>query len=102
MLYQRLTISLRPPDSRNLVHELEHYQKDLASVRSGSSGDPDADARKPEIIELSQLVGAYQYMADFAYLLVVPPGNPEASRNTGKAWVPVSRIRSGRAGLIQP
>jgi ABC-type transport system involved in cytochrome c biogenesis permease subunit len=101
MLYQRLAISLRSPDSHDLVQELERYQNDLASVRAGPVGNGNSDTSKPETVELARLLSTYQYMADFAYVLVVPPANPETSRNNWES-LGASLTNSLRQDRIDP
>ena len=81
LLYQRLKVTLRPPDSDDLAAELVRYQKSiepgLMALRARDAGG------KFDAKVLEDFVGrfsGFDTMAKYAYALVVPPEHPEVSR----------------------
>ena len=89
MLYQRLKVTLRPPDSDDLEAELARFQKSLdagvAAVRARDAGQKyDEKAFDEFIAEFS----GFNTMARFAYPLVVPRRSRRFRASAGKAPAP--------------
>ena len=82
-LYQRLKYTLQPEGVDNWSQELAQFQKNIGparvAARVGENGQPtDQEA-------LQRIAGPFkqmQEMARFGYALIVPPLNPEASRDS--------------------
>src|SRR5581483_8230997 len=98
-LYQRLKVSLRPPDSDNFSHELERCRKDVAAVRGAAGAEPDMN--RPEVAELAQFLSGYEAMARYAYPLVVPPADSVGSRDSWES-MGASLTNSLRSDRIDP
>jgi ABC-type transport system involved in cytochrome c biogenesis permease subunit len=81
MLYQRLKLTLRPGDSDDYAAELATFEK---NIPAGLAALRDRDAgKKFDEKTLSDFVGQFSEfgtMAQFALPFVVPPENPEVSR----------------------
>jgi cytochrome c-type biogenesis protein CcsB len=81
MLYQRLKVSLRPPNSRNFVTELEAYEQarepGVAAVRASQGGGEFDQAAYDKILAF---LAEYQSVSKFAYILTVPPAEAGAPR----------------------
>src|SRR5579859_5516953 len=100
-LYQRLMLTLRPLDSEDFAGELNQAVKNLASLRADEAKGVALDARKPEALALARVLSGCQLMADYAYPLAAPPGNPNISRDR---WTSLgaSLTNSFREGRIDP
>ena len=99
MLYQRLKLTLRPGDSDDYKAELETFEK---SIPAGLAALRDRDAgKKFDETVLGNFVGQFTEfgtMAQFALPLVVPPENPEVSRqNWESAGTNIMQTVHGRA-----
>jgi ABC-type transport system involved in cytochrome c biogenesis permease subunit len=83
MLYQRLKMTLRPDNSNDLAADLAQFQKSiepgLAALRARDAGEKFDDKAFNDFIAQFSEFGA---MAQFAYPLVVPPADPEVSRQS--------------------
>jgi ABC-type transport system involved in cytochrome c biogenesis permease subunit len=82
MLYQRLKVSLRPPNSDDFLAELNAYERarepGVIAVRaSQSSQNYDRDAYE----RILSFMAGYQAVSKFAYMLTVPPADPHAARD---------------------
>jgi ABC-type transport system involved in cytochrome c biogenesis permease subunit len=102
MLYQRLKVTLRPPDSDDLEAELARFQKSLAAgvaaVRARDAGQKyDEKAFDEFIAEFS----GFNTMARFAYPLVVPPAQPEVSRERWES-AGTNLMQVARGQLLSP
>jgi cytochrome c-type biogenesis protein CcsB len=99
LLYQRLMITLRPPESGNFVAELANAKSSIAALR-GTAGDK-LDMNKPEVASLAQFLSGCEAMAKYAYALVVPPEKPDKSRDN---WENVgsSLTETFRQGRVDP
>ena len=84
-LYQRLKVTLAPPESKDLAAELAAYQKDLpaslAALEAMRAGKP---YDKALVEALNQNYHGFEEMARYAYPLVVPPTDPQTTR---EHWV---------------
>ncbi len=102
VLYQRLKITLRPPNSDDFTAELAQFQKalgpGLAAVRAREAGQKYDEQAFGDFI---QSFSVFNDMARYAYALVVPPPNPEASRD---AWETVGTnvMRLAHGGTLSP
>ncbi len=85
MLYQRLKVTLAPPESSDLAAELAIYQKNLpaslAALEAMRAGKP---YDKALVEALDQNYRNFEEMARYAYPLVVPPTDPKVNR---EQWV---------------
>jgi len=102
VLFQRLQVSLRPPNSDDFVAELADYQKSIApgvaAVRASEAGEKfDKEAYDKILGELSQ----FQTAGRFAAFLGVPPTDLEKGRENWKT-VGTSLLDSVRNGNISP
>ena len=81
LLYQRLKVTLRPPDSDDLAAELVQYQKSidpgLAALRARDAG---GKFDRKALDDFAGRFSGFDTMAKYAYALVVPPEHPELSR----------------------
>jgi ABC-type transport system involved in cytochrome c biogenesis permease subunit len=102
MLYQRLKISVQPPHSQNLLAELEEYKAAMApgviAVRASQAGQGFDQKAYDRILEF---LAQYNTVARFAYILVVPPGPADASRDEWKN-IGTSLMESVHGGGISP
>jgi ABC-type transport system involved in cytochrome c biogenesis permease subunit len=98
-LYQRLKVSLRPPDSDDFEQELGQCLKDVAAVQALGTTDP--DLKKPEVAELAQFLSGYEAISKYAYPLVVPPEDPVKSRDDWEN-IGISLTNTLRADRINP
>ena len=98
----RLRHSLRPPDSVDFASELAAYEKAMPAgvkailaERDGKESDKAAGDRLRDYLE------RFDYMTKVALPLMVPPENPEESRDNWTA-VGASLMESVRGGGISP
>lgn len=82
MLYQRLAIMLRPPESDNMTQELEQAWKDIATLRANRNDD-NRVAAQPEAVQLGQYLNRWRFMAEYSTVLLIPPA-PQESRESWK------------------
>jgi ABC-type transport system involved in cytochrome c biogenesis permease subunit len=78
-IYQRLKVSLRPPESDNYTAELAQCLKDVDVLRSNKVDGKELDDATMQ--RLSKTIGGFDAIARFAYMLVVPPADPKVSRD---------------------
>ncbi len=83
LLYQRLAITLRPPESDNLKQEIDQAWKDIVALRANRTDDSRA-AAPPEAVRLSQCLNRWRFMADYATVLLIPP-SPDEPRDRWKS-----------------
>jgi len=100
--YHRLKNSLRPEVSDNFSQELVEFQKlmvpGVAAVRLREAGK---DYNKEDFDSFLKLVEVYDFVANAAYPLVVPPVHPDVRRD---AWsnLGTSLLETVQSGQIQP
>ena len=102
MLYQRLEVSLRPPQSDDFAAELEEYKQTIgpgvAAVRASQAGQTFDQNAYDRILAL---LAQYQAVSRFAYVLSVPPSQPEVSREDWKN-IGTGLMEAARGGGISP
>jgi ABC-type transport system involved in cytochrome c biogenesis permease subunit len=102
MLYQRLKVNLRPPTSEDMAAELADYRAAMApgvaAVRARDAGRPFDQAAFDRILDF---LGEFNSVSRFAYVLAVPPLNPEVSRQDWKN-VGTSLMESVHGSGIHP
>ncbi len=85
MVYQRLKVSLRPPNSQDFVAELASYEQarepGVAAVRASQAGQ---EFDKAAFDRILAFLADYQAVSKFAYILTIPPAHPEVSRDDWK------------------
>ena len=102
ILYQRLEVSLRPPRSDDFVAELADYKQavgpGVAAVRASQAGQSFDQNAYDRILGL---LAQYQAVARFAYVLSVPPSQPEVSRDDWKN-IGTGLMEAARGAGISP
>jgi cytochrome c-type biogenesis protein CcsB len=106
-LYERLKNSLRPQNSDDFATELSDFQRAIgpvvAAVRASRAEgkEPDDQVLKRLIEPLREPLRNYDVMSRFAYPLIVPPLEPEVSRDN---WVNAgaSLMESAHSGEVHP
>ncbi len=86
ILYQRLRISLMPQGAQNFAEQLDNFRQAVASASAALEGKADEASAKEKISQsdfqvLRGLLERFQIMADYAYPLMVPPLDPQKSRD---------------------
>ena len=99
-LYQRLELSLRPPNSDNFLKNLEAARRDVAAIQA-QKGAHELDVNQPEVVELAQFVSGWDLMAQRAYPLVVPPEDGAKSRDDWEG-IGTSLMTTFKQGRIAP
>ena len=101
-LYERLAISLKPPNSDDFAAELEAYQKSIApgiaAVNAREAGQKyDQDAFNT----LLGFLGGYQTVAEYALPLVIPPDDLNLPRD---AWqnIGTNLMQTAKTGEFNP
>lgn len=74
-LYQRLTVTIRPPESSDFAEELEECENNITKIRKGEA-DSNTFAR------LSSLFSRYGMMADYGCFRAIPPGDGQNNWET--------------------
>jgi len=105
-LYERLKNSLRPQTSDDFARELADFQKAIgpaaAAVRSQREGkDVDEETLHRLIEPVRKPLTDFQMMARVAYPLIVPPLDPEVSRDDWKN-AGASLLESAQSGEFHP
>ena len=102
MIYNRLKNSLKPEKTEDFAAELERYQKvihpGVAAVRAHQAGQEFSQEAFDEILEY---LSRYDFMARFAYPLLVPAADPANSRD-GWESVGASLMGTVRSGELSP
>jgi cytochrome c-type biogenesis protein CcsB len=101
-LYRRLKFTLQPEGAENFAQTLVAFEQDLGPARQAAkASQDDKDFDKAAIEKLAMPLREFQTMADFGYPLIVPPQDPQLSRdgwkNLGK-----SVLDSAPSGQISP
>ena len=85
MLYQRLKVTLAPPESQDFAAELATYQKNLTASLAALEAMRAGKTYEKSLVEaLDQNYRNFDEMARYAYPLVVPPADPKVNR---EHWV---------------
>jgi cytochrome c-type biogenesis protein CcsB len=82
-LYQRLKYTLQPEGVDNWSQELTEFQKNIVPARAAAHASENGQAADQEALQ--RIAGPFkemQEMARFGYALIVPPSDPEASRDS--------------------
>jgi ABC-type transport system involved in cytochrome c biogenesis permease subunit len=99
-LYQRLALSLKPPDTDDFAAELASYQDSLAAgiaaVRARAAG---GKYDQVAFVKFMGFMGGFQTVAGYAMPNVIPPDDPPAARD---AWenMGTNLMESARTGRI--
>ncbi|MBI3418065.1 MAG: cytochrome c biogenesis protein CcsA [Verrucomicrobia bacterium] len=102
ILYHRLKNSLQPEGTKDFSAQIAQFQKaitpGIAAVRAQSAGK---DYDKEAFERLLGLLGPYDLMANLAYPFLVPPAQPEVSRDN---WTQIglSLMETARSGELHP
>ena len=82
MLYQRLKVTIAPPESQDFSAELADYQKNsgpgLAALKAQEAGEKFDTAAMQSLLKYFT---GFSQMAQYSYALVVPPQLPQQSRD---------------------
>jgi ABC-type transport system involved in cytochrome c biogenesis permease subunit len=98
-LYQRLKNSIQPEGTENFTTELERYASSVpgaaTAARQRSMGE---NFDKSKLDDVAQMIQRYEHLSDMAYILAVPPLDPNGE------WQSVgnSLLRSVGTGEIHP
>ena len=100
MLYQRLKFTLQPEGADNWTQTLAEFQKNLgpalaASKTAQSTQDPEA------LQKLAGWIHQFEDMDSFGYALIVPPLEPEGSRDNWQT-AGTALMAGTRANHFQP
>ena len=98
-LYQRLKNSIQPEDTENFTAELQRFASSVpgaaTAARQRSMGE---NFDKTKLDDVAQMIQRYEHLSDMAYVLAVPPIEPNGEwRSLGN-----SLLRSVAVGEIHP
>jgi ABC-type transport system involved in cytochrome c biogenesis permease subunit len=78
VLYQRLTNSVQPDSVENFATELESFESLLpAAGKAARQRETGESFDQAQLDRVAQLIPRYQKVAEMAYVLVVPPPQPQ-------------------------
>ncbi|HVM49276.1 MAG TPA: cytochrome c biogenesis protein CcsA [Candidatus Acidoferrum sp.] len=101
-IYQRLKVTLQPPDVDDFAQELAEFWKHLPAARAAlQAGDKAKDLDQATLQTVALPFEQLQHMAQYGYALVVPPLNPEAGRDHWQT-AGASLLESPQQGEIHP
>ncbi len=81
MLYQRLKVTIQPEALENFSQDLAQYEKDLAPAAAAArAGEGGKDFDREVIRRMAGPIQEFQTMAQYGYPNIVPPKEPEVSR----------------------
>jgi len=81
-LYQRLKYSLQPEGVDNWSKELADFQTNVSAVRGTQQAGQNGENLDQELLQrINKPYQEVEQMARFGYALIVPPADPEASRD---------------------
>jgi cytochrome c-type biogenesis protein CcsB len=81
-LYQRLKYTLQPEGMDNWSKELGEFQKNIAAARAAQQKGQSSENLDQELLQrINRPYQAVEQMARFGYALIIPPSDPEASRD---------------------
>ena len=84
MLYRRLKMTLGPEGTDDFARELADFRKNLVPAQAAAlASESGKDFDKEALERMAGPLRLVKSMADFGHALVVPPRNPEVSRD---AW----------------
>jgi ABC-type transport system involved in cytochrome c biogenesis permease subunit len=101
-LYQRLKNSLQPESSTNFSAELADYERILpAGVAAVEARQEGKDFNAQDLNQVLTYVRRYSELADRAYPLIIPPRDPQQSRD---AWenIGASLVSAVHTGSVHP
>jgi cytochrome c-type biogenesis protein CcsB len=102
MLYQRLKVSLQPEGEDDFTKEIAEFQKNLGPAQAAAK-IPDTDPKfdKQAVERIAESLKQFQFMARYAYPLIVPPLN---SGTGGDHWenAGTSLLALGEGGQLHP
>ncbi len=106
VLYRRLKNSVQPESADDFAGELVQFQKAIGPVAAAVRAQPDGKGLDEEamhrLIEpVRKPLTDFQMMAQLAYPLIVPPLNPEVSRDDWKN-AGASLLETLRTGELHP
>jgi cytochrome c-type biogenesis protein CcsB len=102
MLYHRLKVTLQPEGADDFAKELQDFKQNFGPAQVAAQASASGkDFDKQAVERVAQPVRELEFMKDYGYPLVVPPLNPEGSRD---AWLNAgaSVLESVRQGEIHP
>jgi len=81
-LYQRLKYTLQPEGVDNWSKELGEFQKNIAAARAAQLAGQKGENLDQELLQrINRPYQEVEQMARFGYALIIPPSDPEASRD---------------------
>jgi cytochrome c-type biogenesis protein CcsB len=81
-LYQRLKCTLQPEGTDNWSKELADFQKNIAAARAAQLAGTKSENLDQELLQrINRPYQEIEQMARFGYALIIPPSNPETSRD---------------------
>ncbi|MEY2525952.1 MAG: hypothetical protein QOE73_723 [Verrucomicrobiota bacterium] len=99
VLYQRLKNSVQPEDAENFATELESFERMLpAAGKAARQRETGENFDQANLDGVAQLIQRYQKLAEMAYVLVVPPPQPQGDWNS----IGENLVQSIAKGKIDP
>jgi len=81
-LYQRIKCTLQPEGENNWSQQLADFQKNIAAARAVQQAGQNRENLDPELLQrINKPYQEIEQMARFGYALIIPPADPEASRD---------------------
>jgi ABC-type transport system involved in cytochrome c biogenesis permease subunit len=85
-LYQRLKNSIQPEGAQNFAGELHAFESSVPdAARAAGEREMGENFDQAKLNEVAELVRRYVKLSEMAYMLAVPPVNPQGSSTFGKA-----------------
>lgn len=81
-LYQRLKCTLQPEGADNWPQELAEFQKNIKAARAAQNAGQNGENLDQDLLQkINKPYQEIEQMARFGYALIIPPADPEASRD---------------------
>jgi cytochrome c-type biogenesis protein CcsB len=101
-LYQRLKLTLQPEGVDNFAQQLVEFQKNLPSAAAAAQASENGkEFDKVAIQKVAEPLREFQLMAQYGYVLTVPPLLPAEARNNWQT-MGARLFDSGRSALLHP
>jgi cytochrome c-type biogenesis protein CcsB len=104
-LYQRLKCTLQPEGADNWSRELADFQKNIAAARTAQLAGQKGENLDQELLQrINRPYQEIEQMARFGYALIIPPSDPDASRdkwqNAGNSILEFARADQFPAPIV--
>jgi cytochrome c-type biogenesis protein CcsB len=80
-LYQRVKCTLQPEGEDNWSQQLADFQKNIAAARAQQGGQNGENLNQELLQRINKPYQEIEQMARFGYALMIPPADPEGSRD---------------------